>query len=54
MKLLGSYKVSSRIGTDFSKAMMQVFRQEDLGENIAQDLSRMFRITNGIIPDEEN
>ena len=54
MKLFGNYKVPSRIVTDFSKAMMQTVLQEYLVENIAQYLSRMFRITKGIIPDEEN
>ena len=33
---------------------MQAVLQEYLEENIAQYLSRMFRITKGIIPDEEN
>ena len=54
LKLFGNYKVPSRIVTDFSKAMMQTVLQEYLGENIAQYLSRMLRITKGIIPDEEN
>ena len=54
MKLFGNCKVPSRIVTDFSKAMMQAVLQEYLGENIAQYLSRMFRITKGINPDEDN
>ena len=54
LKLFGNYKVPSRIVTDFSKAMMQAVLQGYLGENIAQYLSRMFRITKGIIPDEVN
>ena len=54
LKLCGNYEVPSRIVTDFSKAMMQAVLQGYLGENIAQYLSRMFRITKGIIPDEEN
>ena len=54
MKLFGYYKFPSRIVTDFSKAMMQTVLQKYLVEYIAQYLSRMFRITKGIIPDEEN
>ena len=54
LKLFGNYKVPSRIVTEFSKAMMQAVLQEYLRENIAQYLSRVFRITKGIIPDEEN
>ena len=54
LKLFGNCKVPSQIVTDFRKAMMQAVFQEYLGENIAQYLSRMFRITKGIIPDEEN
>ena len=53
-KLFGNYKVPLWIGTGFSKAMMQAVLQEYLGENIAQYLSRIFRITKGIIPHEEN
>ena len=52
--MFGNYKVPSRIVTEFSKAMMQAVLQEYLRENIAQYLSRVFRITKGIIPDDEN
>ena len=54
LKLFGNCKVPSRIVTDFSKAMMQEVLQKYLEENIPQYLSRMFIITKGINPDEEN
>ena len=54
LKLFGNCKVPSRIVTDFSKAMIQAVLQEYLGANITQYLSRMFRITKEINPDEEN
>ena len=54
MKLLGNNKGPSQIVTGFSKAMMQAFLHEYLGEHNLQYLSRMFRITKEIIHNEEN
>ena len=54
MKLLGNNKGPSQIVTGFSKAMMQAFLHEYLGEHNPQYLSRMFRITKEIIHNGEN
>ena len=54
MKLFGNNKGPSQIVTGFSKAMMQAFLHEYLGEHNPQYLSRMFRITKEIIHNEEN
>ena len=52
--MFGKYIVPSQIATDFSKAIMQRVFQNYLGENIAQYLWQMFKITKGIIPSEED